>query len=111
MESAQSEVAGDCGNGFGKSLDRKAPSCYNDFDNLIIHCVAVPAQKPGMLNKITGWESRTVPPLYVLTGMIKGESRSLGQPGKADQTCVKTLRHKSEDLRIGFSSPLRDYGV
>ena len=46
-----------------------------------------------MLNKTTGCESRTVPPLYVLTGKMSGESRSLGQPGKAIDPCVKT--HKA----------------
>ena len=34
-------------------------------------------EEPGMLNKITGWESRTVPPLYVLMVRIVGESQSL----------------------------------
>ena len=32
-----------------------------------------------MLNKITGCESRTVPPLYVLMAGSIGESRSLGE--------------------------------
>ena len=31
-----------------------------------------------MLNKITGCESRTVPPLYVLMFLFYGESQSLG---------------------------------
>ena len=72
--------------------------------------MAAPVLWLGLLNKITGCESRTVPPLYVPTGKINGENRSLGKPGKADPPCVKTLRHKSEDLRIGVSSPLRVYG-
>ena len=38
-----------------------------------------------MLNKITGCDSRTVPPLYVLVPVSTGESRSLGEdPGKAE---------------------------
>ena len=38
-----------------------------------------------MLNKRTGCESRTVPPLYVLVPVSTGESRSLGEdPGKAE---------------------------
>ena len=39
--------------------------------------MAYPASKPGMLNKITGCESRTVPPLYMLRSLF-GESQSLG---------------------------------
>ena len=36
-----------------------------------------------MLNKITGWESRTVPPLYVLIPCFFGESQSLeNSPGR-----------------------------
>ena len=36
-----------------------------------------------LLNKITGWESRMVPPLYVLMGRIlvkAGHWRNLGRP-------------------------------
>ena len=66
-------------------LDRGIAPCYNDLDNLITHCVAYPAVKPGMLNKKTGCESRTVPPLYMLLFLSFGESQSLGRSGKAER--------------------------
>ena len=64
-----------------------------------------------MLNKITGWESRTVPPLYVLMLPFFGESQSLGKPGKAKGSAEKqsSARHESEDLRIGVLPSARDY--
>ena len=73
-------------------VDNLCGRWYNDMDNLITHCVAVPAAWPVLLNKITGCESRTVPPLYELTGTITGESRSLGNPGKADGSCANALK-------------------
>ena len=43
-------------------------------------------EEPQKLNKITGCESRTVPPLYVLIFFILGESQSLEFfSGKADE--------------------------
>ena len=36
-------------------------------------------EKPTMLNKITGLESRTVPPLYVPIPCAFDESQSLGE--------------------------------
>ena len=36
--------------------------------------------EPEMLNKITGCDSRTVPPLYVLIPCFFGESQSLEKP-------------------------------
>ena len=54
-----------------------------------------------MLNKITGCESRTVPPLYGVWKKIVGENRSLGKPGKADLFRVRNASPESEDLRIG----------
>ena len=59
---------------------------------------------PVKLNKRTGWESRTVPPLYMLMVIPFGESRSLGQPGKAGMAAEKSARHESEDLRRGASA-------
>ena len=78
------------------AVDRVQTPCYNIFDNLITHCVAHPASEPDVLNKITGCESRTVPPLYVLTGRIKGESRSLGEPGKAILSAEEILLGMSQ---------------
>jgi len=49
-----------------------------------------------MLNKRTGWESRTVPPLYVLKDPSFGENRSLGQPGKAEGVRRKSLQGMSQ---------------
>ena len=49
----------------------------------------------GMLNKITGCESRTVPPLYVLMAGITGESRSLEHSGKADLHRGKAVLRKA----------------
>ena len=48
-----------------------------------------------MLNKITGCESRTVPPLYVLMAGITGESRSLEHSGKADLHRGKAVLRKA----------------
>ena len=57
-----------------------------------------------MLNKITGCESRTVPPLYVLIPFFFGESQSLEIFREGEGRCgPPTTRHESEDLRIGFS--------
>ena len=63
-------------------LDRGIAPCYNDLDNLITHCVAYPAVKPGMLNKKTGCESRTVPPLYVLMVRSLAKASHWGNPGR-----------------------------
>ena len=38
----------------------------------------ISGEEPGMLNKITGCDSRTVPPLYVPIPCFFGESQSLG---------------------------------
>ena len=62
-----------------------------------------------MLNKITGWESRTVPPLYVLMGKSLVKTGHWGNLGRL-LFPRENAGHKSEDLRNGFSSPLREYG-
>ena len=64
-------------------LDSSPLRCYDVFDNLITHCVAGVAMNRSLLNKITGCDSRTVPPLYVPMVLIFDESQSLGFPGKA----------------------------
>ena len=48
---------------------------------------------PEMLNKTTGCESRTVPPLYVLTGKILAKAGHWGNPGRPSTLSVKT--HKA----------------
>ena len=81
----------------GFAVDKPFIRCYNTFDNLITHCVAGAALKLHLLNKITGCESRTVPPLYVPMVLIFDESQSLGIPGKAisiaaTQSCKARVR-------------------
>ena len=58
-----------------------------------------------MLNKITGWESRTVPPLYVPMGKIVVKAGHWGNLGRQIFSAGKQspARHESEDLRSGFS--------
>ena len=66
-----------------------------------------------MLNKTTGCESRTVPPLYVLMRRSNDESQSLGITlgrQSAARLFPANARHESEDLRNGFSHSPRDYG-
>ena len=59
-----------------------------------------------MLNKITGCESRTVPPLYVLTVLPFGESRSLGnREGGQDRRVLQPLQGTSQKT-YGMSSPI-----
>ena len=64
-----------------------------------------------MLNKITGCESRTVPPLYVLIMKPFGESQSLESSGKAGFIAESSPR-KARVRRPThwFLPPLRDYG-
>ena len=69
---------------------------------MITHCVADPARKLSLLNKITGCESRTVPPLYVPMVLIFDESQSLEKSGKAISIAAsQSCKHESEDLRYG----------
>ena len=70
------------------------------------HFVACAGAEPGMLNKITGCESRTVPPLYVLTVLPFGESRSLGNwEGGQDRRVSQPLQGTSQKT-YGMSSPI-----
>ena len=69
---------------------------------------------PELLNKITGCESRTVPPLYVLMVRVMAKASHWGVPREGRSLPRKeqsSARHESEDLRIGFSHALRVYGV
>ena len=65
-----------------------------------------------MLNKITGCESRTVPPLYVLmfSFMAKAGHWEFSREGKRKTRKQSSARHKSEDLRSWLSHRSRDYG-
>ena len=66
--------------------------------------------EPGMLNKITGCESRTVPPLYVLTGRSQAKAGHWGNLGRPIFSADSSAGHESEDLRIGLCTPA-DYGI
>jgi len=39
-------------------------------------------EERGLLNKITGWESRTVPPLYMLRERPMVKTSHWGDPGR-----------------------------
>ena len=69
-------------------LDKHPLRCYDVFDNLITHCVADAALGRGLLNKITGCDSRTVPPLYVPMALLNDESQSLDISGKAENVAA-----------------------
>ena len=59
-----------------------------------------------MLNKITGWESRTVPPLYVLIPASFGENRSLGRiSGKAEAGAETVLPQGMSQKTYEVCSP------
>ena len=51
--------------GEGNRLDSTSGACYDDEDNLINPLRGDWGDEPQKLNKTTGCESRTVPPLYV----------------------------------------------
>ena len=60
-----------------------------------------------MLNKITGWESRTVPPLNVLIPCFFGESQSLeSSSGKAKEGVVPQPQGMSQKTYELVSSHL-----
>ena len=70
------------------------------------HFVARSGEEPDVLNKITGCESRTVPPLYVLTVLPFGESRSLGnREGGQDRRVSQPLLGMSQKT-YEMSSPI-----
>ena len=49
----------------------------------------------GKLNKITGWKSRTVPPLCMLLLPLFGESQSLGSSREGERECGSRLIRKA----------------
>jgi hypothetical protein len=68
-------------------------------------------EEPHLLNKITGCESRTVPPLYAPMPSSLAKASHWEFPGKADEGVVpQPQRRESEDLRNGFSHPCESWG-
>ena len=62
-----------------------------------------------MLNKITGCESRTVPPLYVLMAGLTGESQPLEKSGKANPAAEKAPQGMSQKTYALVLRWLRNY--
>ena len=57
-----------------------------------------------LLNKITGCESRTVPPLYVPRSSLLAKASHWVIPGKAERNAGEAPhRHESEDLRSAWT--------
>ena len=74
----------------------------------------ITGEEPGILNKITGCESRTVPPLYVRVARALTKVSHWSFSGKAAPAALSPRRatHKSEDLRNAlFSHIPRTYGM
>ena len=63
-----------------------------------------PGDEPAQLNKITGCESRTVPPLYVPYRALLTKVSHWGRPweGRARLVDPSHEKHESEDLRNGL---------
>ena len=64
-----------------------------------------------MLNKITGCESRTVPPLYVLRAVSLAKASHWSFSGKTETAADFSARHESEDLQGSFPRSCAFMGV